>query len=163
MLPVRITIKKPVGEKYKNITDFTIPKFLTVNYNDSFVLLNEEPVQFTQDTIQVDAIMHQGTITQSQVYEANGDEFELIILPDQNINYNNRFISDNFFTVYVDENGDGKWKEYTETNSLFLESGLAEKYERRFTEEYGYEFKFGNNTYGKKLKPNSKVIIYYIV
>lgn len=162
MLPVRLTIKKPAGE-CENITDFTIPKFLTVNYNDSYVLLSEEPIQFTQDTIYVDTVMYQGTVSQSQVYQASGDEFELITLPDQNINYNNKFISDNFFAVYVDENGDGKWKEYTETNSLFLESGLAEKYERRFTEDYGYEFKFGNNTYGKKLNPKSKVVIYYII
>lgn len=163
MLPVRLTIRKPSSEKYNNITDFTIPKFLTVNYNDSFVLLKEEPVQLTQDITYVDTIMYQGTITQSQEYEATGDEFELFVLPDQNINYNDKFISDNFFTVYVDENNDGKWKEYTETNSLFLESSTAEKYERRFTEEYGYEFKFGNNTYGKKLNPGARVIIYYII
>ena len=163
MLPVRLTIKKPKDEKFKNITEFTIPKFLTANYNDSFVLLNEEPVQLTQDVTYVDTIMHQGTISQSQEYIATGDEFELIILPDQNINYNKKFISDNFFTVYVDETGEGDWKEYTETNSLFLESSNAEKYERRFTEEYGYEFKFGNNTYGKKLKPGARVIIYYII
>lgn len=163
MLPVRLTIKRPTSSALNNTTEFTIPKFLTVNYNDSFVLLNEEPVHLGDTQTTVDTIMYQGTITQSQIYTAQGDEFELIILPDQNINESNRFISDNFFTVYVDENNDGKWVEYTETNSLFLESQLAQKYERRFTEDYGYEFKFGNNTYGKKLKAGARIVIYYII
>jgi hypothetical protein len=163
MLPVRLTIKKPIGTEYANITEFTIPKFLTANYNNSFVLLKEEPIQLINDVTYVDTIMYQGSISQSQIFEATGDEFELIILPDQNIKNGEKFISDNFFTVYVDENNDGKWIEYTETNSLFLESSIAEKYERRFTEEYGYEFKFGNGTYGKKLKRGARVVIYYII
>lgn len=162
MLPVRLTIEK---DKDDNNINFTIPKFLTVDYNNQFVLLNEETIQLNDGTTYLDTILYQGTVTQSQIYTAVGDEFELITLPDQYINNSDKFISDNFFTVYVDESTDGsnKWVEYTETSSLFLENSTAEKFERRFTEDYGYEFKFGNDTYGKKLKPGNRIVIYHLV
>jgi hypothetical protein len=37
------------------------------------------------------------------VYTANGDEFETFILEDTYIKSTDRFISDNFFLVFVDE------------------------------------------------------------
>lgn len=163
IIPVRFTISK--GED-KNISKVSIPKFLTVNYNYQYTLLNEEPVYFPQnvDTMTVDTILYQGKVNESQVYTANGDDFELIHLPDRHIHgTTGAFISDNFFTVYVDEENNGKWTEYVEASSLFLENSEAQKYERRFTEDFGYEFKFGNGTYGKKLKAGAKIIIYYLV
>ena len=166
ILPVRFTIKKDIGEESQNITKVSIPKFLTVNYNYQFTLLNEEPVYFSENSneVTIDTILYQGRVHESQVYNANGDDFELIHLPDRYINGSTgSFISDNFFTVYVDEDNNGKWTEYTESASLFLENSEAQKYERRLTEDFGFEFKFGNGTYGKKLKKNAKIVIYYLI
>lgn len=166
MLPVRVTINKPIDEKYKDIYSTSLPKFLTINYNKQYTLLNEEKVHIPENynSITYDTVLFQGSVQESQIYYANGDDFELIYLPDTHINSGDgTFISDNFFTVYVDEFGNGNWEEYEECASLFLENSLAKKYERRFTEDFGYEFKFGNGTYGKKLNNNTRVIIYYIL
>lgn len=166
ILPVRFTITRPLGEEYKSITNFSIPKFLTVNYNYQYTLLNEEPVKISQNSnsITIDTILYQGRVHESQIYTAKGDDFELIYLPDRYINSSSEsFISDNFFTVYVDPDNNGNWIEYAETASLFLENSEAEKYERRFTEDFGYEFKFGNGSYGKKLKKDARIVIYYLI
>lgn len=165
ILPVRFTISRPTSISDKGIY-VSIPKFLNVSYNDQYSLLNEEVVYIPAGQTQAyfDTILHQGKINESQIYIATGDEFELINIPDNHIkNNSNAFISDNFFTVYVDENNDGNWVEYEETSCLFLENSEAQKYERRFTEDFSYEFKFGNGSYGKKLKKDARVLIYYLV
>lgn len=161
ILPVQITINKPIG--YENVTQVILPKFLTANYNYQYVLPQAEIIDLTSDSVTVDSVLFQGTVQEFGPYTAIGDEFETIHLTDNDINNNSSFISDNFFTIYVDENNDGNWKEYQECSSLFLENSLAEKFEKRFTEDYNYEFKFGNGTYGKKLPKNAQVIIYYLV
>lgn len=166
ILPVRVTVKRPSSSDVTKAERFSLPKFLTTTYNYQYSLLNEELVYFpmNESSVNLDLILYQGRVTESQVYSAVGDDFELIHLVDKYISStSSSFISDNFFTVYVDLNGDGKWKEYTETSSLFLENSEAEKFERRFTEDFSYEFKFGNGTYGKKLTENSKIIIYYLI
>lgn len=167
MLPVRFTVTKDTSvEDYQNISKVAIPKFLTITYNKQYVLLNEEMVHIPDgyNSITHDTVLFQGSINESQIYTANGDDFELIYLPDRYINgTDGTFISDNFFSIYVDENNDGQWIEYIESPSLFLENSEAEKFEKRFTEDFGYEFKFGNGTYGKKLKKGARIIIYYLI
>lgn len=163
ILPVRFTVKRTSTDSEER---FSIPKFLTVNYNHQFSLLNEETIFFPkgQSEIFFDTILHQGKISESQIFVANGDVFETFEIADNFIrSEGSNFISDNFFTVYVDEENNGNWVEYEECASLFLENSEAQKYERRFTEEFGYEFKFGNDIYGKKLKKNARIIIYYLV
>lgn len=161
ILPVQITINRPVGQE--NIKQVILPKFLTANYNYQYVLPQAEVIDLTSDSVTIDTILFQGVVQESEIYTAVGDEFELFYINDNNIRNGSSFISDNFFTVYVDEDGDGNWKEYTECASLFLENSTAEKYEKRFTEDFAYEFKFGNGTYGKKLPKNARVIIYYLI
>lgn len=163
ILPVRFTVKRADTSKEER---FSIPKFLTVNYNHQFSLLNEETVFFPKGQSEVffDTILHQGKISESQIFVARGDVYEVFEISDKFIrSEGTNFISDNFFTVYVDEDNNGNWVEYEECASLFLENSEAQKYERRFTEDFGYEFKFGNDIYGKKLKKNARIIIYYLV
>lgn len=164
MLPVQISIDASNNQAAISDGKVIIPKFLTINYNKPYVLLNEQSASIFGGKGSYDTVFYQGSIHESQEYIAVGDDFETINLTDPYINNGgSSFISDNFFTVYVDENGDGNWKEYEESACLFLETALAEKYERRFTEDFGYEFKFGNGTYGKKLNANARIIIYYLV
>ncbi len=165
ILPVRFTISRALNDTGDKAIHFSIPKFLNVSYNYQYSLLNEENVYIPkgEQFITFDTILHQGKIQESQIYTAVGDDFELIHLPDNFINNSSQFISDNFFTVYVDENGNNNWTEYQECSSLFLENSEAQKYERRFTEDFGYEFKFGNGSYGKKLKKGARIIIYYLI
>lgn len=165
ILPVRFTISRALNDTGEKAIHFSIPKFLNVSYNYQYSLLNEENVYIPkgEQFVTFDTILHQGKIQESQIYTAVGDDFELIHLPDHFINNSSQFISDNFFTVYVDENGNNNWTEYQECSSLFLENSEAQKYERRFTEDFGYEFKFGNGSYGKKLKKGARIIIYYLI
>lgn len=165
ILPVRFTISRQTNNTAL-AERISIPKFLNVSYNHSYVLLNEEIVYIPAGQMEItyDTILHQGKVHESQIFYAMGDDFELITIPDKFIKETpDSFISDNFFTVYVDENNDGNWVEYEEASSLFLENSEAQKYERRFTEDFNYEFKFGNGTYGKKLKKGARIIIYYLV
>lgn len=161
MLPVRFHVNITDETTEKN---FIIPRFLVVSQNCNYILKNEIVTNINRNKkdFYVNGVLHEGNIQSSDEYIANGDEFETILLEDSYIG-GTKFISDNFFVVYVDENADGNWKEYTETNSLFLENESALKYEKRFTETYNYEFKFGNGVNGKKLKPGSKVVVFYLV
>lgn len=164
LLPVQITITRPaVAEGEEPVNQVIIPKFTTISHNYQYVLPQEELVELTGDTTIVNTVMYQGAVQEMETYIANGDEYELIRIPDNYITEGQNFITDNFFTVYVDEYNTGNWKEYKETSSLFLENSNAEKYEKRFTEDFGYEFKFGNGSYGKKLPAGAKVIIYYLL
>lgn len=166
ILPVRFTIQRSDTSSIDQSERVAIPKFLNVNYNHQYTLLTEESVFIPrgQNSVNYDTILYQGKVHESQTYIAAGDEFELINVIDNSIKVtNNSFISDNSFTIYVDETGKNDWVEYEECSSLFLENSEAKKYEKRFTEDFGYEFKFGNGVHGKKLQKGARIIIYYIV
>lgn len=166
MLPVRFSIDV---SKYKSenegASQITIPRFTSVAYNSNYYLKNEIviPIQeITTNTTYVDAVMFEGVLKETTIYTANGDEFETFIIEDPYINSETRFITDNFFVVYVDE-GDGEWREYTETTSLFQHTGLDTVYERRFNEDMNYEFKFGNGIHGKKMEKNYRIMMFYVL
>lgn len=168
MLPVRFTIDvQQFKAEHSDLTQITIPRFTNVAYNSSYYLKNEIVIPITDTTsseITVDSILFEGELKQSSVYTANGDEFETFILEDTYIKSTDRFISDNFFLVFVDEQGDGsRWREYTETTSLFLHGVDEQKFERRFNEDLNYEFRFGNGVNGKKLKKGARIAIFYIL
>lgn len=164
MLPVRLHVNVTDTELVAKSKKFIIPKFLQVNHNNTYILKNEIITNINKNRREfyVNAVLHEGAIQNTDTYYARGDEFETILLEDTYIG-GDKFISDNFFTVYVDENNNGNWKEYTETSSLFLENDIAEKYEKRFTENFNYEFKFGNGVNGKKLNKNARVVIFYLL
>lgn len=165
MLPVRFVLNTGAAKTDKK-KQITIPRFTNVAYNGTYYLKNEIVIPITEDTpstLNVDAIMFEGDLKESELYVANGDEFETFVLMDSFIKQSSRFISDNFFLVYVDQDGDGNWREYTQTTSLFLHGVDEQKYERRFNEDLNYEFRFGNGINGKKLKKGAKVAIFYIL
>lgn len=167
MLPVRFTIDvKAFKSNNKDAKQLTIPRFTRSSYNRSYYLKNEIVIPIdenTADTLYTDSIMFEGEMSESSVYTAIGDEFETFILEDNHIKTSDKFISDNFFVVYVDEFGTGEWREYTETTSLFLHDGVTRVYERRFNEDMNYEFKFGNGVNGKKLETGAKMIVFHII
>ena len=113
MLPVKFTIdvkkfKKDHGDK----SQITIPRFSHVAYNSNYYLKNEiiVPVKdITDDTTTIEALLFEGELKESVDFKANGDEFETFILRDNYINGSSKFITDNFFVVYVDENNNGQW------------------------------------------------------
>lgn len=167
MLPVRFTIDVDSYRKTsgKNPKQITIPRFSKISYNSDYYLKNEIIIPIdenTAETITVDTILFEGKIGVTEGFVALGDEFETFLLEDTRIKSSNSFISDNFFVVYVDEQANGQWREYTETLSLFSKDGEARVFERRFNEDLNYEFKFGNGVNGRKLEKGAKVAVFYI-
>lgn len=168
LLPVRFIITPPpTTSESKGTKQYIVPRFLQISHNSNYVLKHDIVKSYDLEqgdtTLYVEATMFQGQVSQSQIYRAVGDEFETITLSDPFIENSSQFISDNFFSVFVDETGEGDWYEYTETSLVFMNSEKERVYERRLNEDYGYEFKFGNDTYGKKLRAGSRVVIYYLV
>lgn len=171
MLPVKfeIDIAQLIADKSATSSkpsQVTIPRFTKCSYNSTYYLKDEIVIPITDDTpgvVEVDAILHEGLLNESVSFIANGDEFETFIIKDNFIKVSESFVSDNFFMVYVDENFDNQWKEYKETTSLFLNNENALVYEKRFTEDLNYEFKFGNGTNGKKLKKGARIAIFFLV
>lgn len=167
MLPVRFTIDV-ANYRIANPTakQMTIPRFTRVSYNSDYFLKNEIIIPLeekTADTLYIDSILFEGALQEAADLTALGDEFETFIIEDTRIKRSSSFISDNFFVVFVDEDNNGQWQEYTETLSLFSHDGEAQVFERKFNEDLNYEFKFGNGVNGKKLNKGSKVAIFYIV
>lgn len=167
MLPVRFTIDV---SKYKQAnvgaSQITIPRFTHVAYNSNYYLKNEIIIpidEIKSDKTTVDALLFEGELKESIDFVANGDEFETFTLGDSFIGSSSKFVTDNFFVVYVDENNNGQWQEYTETTSLFMHDKTSQAFERRFNEDMNYEFKFGNGINGKRLNKNARIMIFYIV
>ena len=166
MLPIRFTIKAGAfRNNHPEAKQLTIPRFTHVAYNRTYYLKNEIIIPIdanTSDLLYIDSILFEGDMTESEIYTANGDEFETFLLRDRMIGGSERFISDNFFIVYVDEQGNGQWKQYTQTTTLFNHDGEAQVFERRFNEDMNYEFKFGNGINGKRLEKGARVIIFHL-
>jgi len=108
--------------------------------------------------------LYQGSITEHPQYTATGEEFEIVtIVNSSSIDDTESFIADNTFSVFIYDNINRTWSEWVETSSLFLEDSTAKKYEKRLNENGNYEFKFGNDVNGAKLKEGNIVQLYYVV
>ena len=157
---------------------YTLPRYSTITADGTtFVATEDITFEKTLDsTIEEVAAsnttLYQGTLTEA-TFNATGEPYENIILVDsftskqftqstKNLN-STKFISDNTFSVFVQNNVTSVWDEYTETASLFLEDADAKKFEKRLNASGNYEFKFGNNLNGKQLNGNDTVLIFYVV
>lgn len=169
LLPVRMTIDVASIKQYlgsENLKQITIPRFSKISHNSDYYLKNEIVIPLTESTpasLNVDSILFEGNVHQVSDFIAVGDEYETFTLFDKDISVSNSFISDNFFVVFVDENSDGQWVEYTETTSLFVHNEGQTVYQRRFNEDMNYEFKFGNGINGKRLPKGARIAVFYIV
>lgn len=171
MLPVKFvvdvaTLLADKATSSSKPSQITIPRFTQCSYNSTYYLKNEIVIPITKDTpntVEVDAVLHEGQLHENSSFVSNGDEFETFIIVDRHIKNGSSFVSDNFFMVFVDEDANNQWKEYYETTSLFSNDENALVYEKRFNEDYNYEFKFGNGSYGKKLKKGARVAIFFLI
>ena len=157
---------------------YTLPRYSTITADGTtFVATEDITFEKTLDTTieevaASNTTLYQGTLTEA-TFNATGEPYENIILVDsftskqftqstKNLN-STKFISDNTFSVFVQNNVTSVWDEYTETASLFLENADAKKFEKRLNASGNYEFKFGNNLNGKQLNGNDTVLIFYVV
>jgi hypothetical protein len=150
---------------------YTIRRFSYIDVNGiSYTTLRDISFEKTINGSQIlspsNSILHQGTIKEYPAYTATGEEFEVIKLVSGTTATNSitdPFISDNAFVVFVKSVDTGVWQQWTESSSLYLESPGSLKYEKRYNENSNYEFKFGNDIIGRKLKEGDIVQLYYIL
>jgi hypothetical protein len=113
MIPVRFYVDvKSFKTDNPSASQITIPRFTHVSYNSNYFLKNEIIIPIDElktDKTTVDALLFEGDLKESMDFIANGDEFETFILSDTMINTSSKFITDNFFVIYVDENNNGQW------------------------------------------------------
>ena len=142
------------GIKYSLVKDinFSVPN---ENTTDSVILLKE----FSDSNI-----LFQGEFIEHEQYAAKGDKFETYTLIPANLSLKEQtiYVDHANFSVFVYNSKSEIWEEYTETSSLYLENSTALKYEKRLNEAGYYEFKFGDNVYGRKLEIGDVVQIYYL-
>jgi hypothetical protein len=150
---------------------YTIRRFSYIDVNGiSYTTLRDISFEKTINGSQIlspsNSILHQGTIKEYPAYTATGEEFEVVKLVSGTTTTNSitdPFISDNAFVVFVKSVDTGVWQQWTESSSLYLESPGSLKYEKRYNENSNYEFKFGNDIIGRKLKEGDIVQLYYIL
>lgn len=148
-----------------NVGLFTIPRYSYIDVNGIVYSFNED-ITFSKTIvgqteeltdIMDQKLLYQGAFEEYPVYNAIGDENEIIFLtPGDNVNIDHFNIH-----IYIKQNNT-YWEKWESTPSLYLESAYAKKYEIRLNENKHYEIKFGNNINGIKLNPNDQVAIYYL-
>ena len=107
------------------------------------------------------ALLYQGSFVEYPVYVATGEEFEEFNIVSIDMDGNSDLIDHNLIHVYV-KSGTSEWKQYSNTNSLYLESAISETYELRLNENQRYTIKFGNGITGKKLNSGDFVSVYFL-
>lgn len=155
---------------------YTIPRFSHLTRNGiNFTTIKDisfEKTTSTNEILSIDNnILHQGAIREYAQHTATGENFEVIsivnnrpqVTASNQDDTRTQFIADNSFTVFVKSITTNLWKEWTETPSLYLESSISTAYEKRVNEFGNYEFKFGNDLNGKRLREGDIVQIYYIL
>lgn len=144
---------------------YTIPRYSFVNVGGikystnidmSFGKISPEGEQEQLASLQEDYLLHQGEFLEYPVQTAVGEDFETVTLAI------NKDIKVDTHNIHVYVKSAGKWEEYKDTQSLFLESPAALSFEKRLNENKLYEIKFGNDTYGKKLQPGDQISIFYL-
>ena len=143
--------------------NYTIPRYSFVDVGGVKYSLNTD-IAFrkntsTEETIEnigAKYLLYQGTFEEYPLQVSTGENFETFILtlpedkkPDS---YN--------IHVYVREGL--TWNEYSLTESLFMETPAARKFEKRLNENKMFEIRFGNNIYGRRLNAGDSVAIYYL-
>lgn len=144
---------------------YTIPRY-------SYLLVNNIPFSFNEDItfvktetgtveslieISQQKLLFQGRYQEYPLYTATGEENETVI-----VNTGTDLVDHFNIDVYVKSRLTNSWSVYTKTPNLFLENGIAKKYEIRLNANKFYEIKFGNNINGQKLEPGDQIAIYYL-
>jgi hypothetical protein len=144
---------------------YTLPRY-------SYLLVNNVPFSFNEDItfvktesntveplleISQQKMLFQGLYQEYPLYTASGEENETVL-----VNSGTDLVDHFNIDVYVKSRLTNAWSVYTKTPNLFLENGIAKKYEIRLNANKFYEIKFGNNINGQKLEPGDQVAVYYL-
>ena len=151
------------------IGSYTIPRYSFINVGGTKYSVNKD-ISFTKSltteelitSIGESNLLHQGEFIEYPLQRALGEEYETISL---SLTDSVSTIDSSNLNVYIKsgyDSGDRKWKEFTQTESLFLNSPGSLVYEKRLNENGFYEFKFGNDVHGRKLTTGDEILIMYL-
>jgi DNA-dependent RNA polymerase auxiliary subunit epsilon len=152
---------------------YTIPRFTSAIVNGiQFTSIDDisfEKTTNSAEPLSIDSnILYQGRLVEFPQFVGTGEPFEIVTIINNEQqrgitdNLNQRFIADNSFSVFIKDTSTQQWIQWEETSSLYLEGASSNKYEKRINEYGNYEFKFGNDLYGRQLKEGDSVQIYFI-
>jgi hypothetical protein len=143
---------------------YTIPRYTYIITNNVPFSFNEE-ITFLKTTNVIEDInelaqqklLFQGLYQEYPIQTAIGEENETVVL-----NPGNDLVDHFNIDIFVKSVLTNKWEPFTKTNNLYLENGIAKKYEIRLNGSKKYEVKFGNNINGIKLNSGDQIAIYYL-
>jgi hypothetical protein len=148
-----------------SINTYTIPRYTFIRAGNTPYSFNTD-ITFTKTITGVQVLtevgnqylLYQGKYVEYPLYNARGESNEIVFI----IPGNNNIIDHFNIDVYVKDIDTGVWKQWTRTESLYLENAIDTKFEVRLNENKNYEIKFGDDINGRQLKLNDIVAVYYL-
>lgn len=174
---VKVLNYSPIGNQTSTLTflasasealapgTYTIPRYSLVRVGNASFSFNAD-ITFTKTAtgtqylsdISNQYLLYQGNYIEYPLYTARGEANEIIFLvPGETV------LIDHFnIDVYVKSISTNVWKKWTRTESLYLETAIAERYEIRLNQNKNYEIKFGDDINGLQLQAGDVVAVYYL-
>lgn len=145
---------------------YTLPRYTYVNSNDTYYSTDMD-ISFTKNTTADEPIpvigdkhlLYQGKWVELTPQLSSGQDFETIFITTTE---ENTTVDHYHVHVYVKDTESGKYYQYSETNSLYLNGPTDRVFEKRFNENEIYEIKFGDNVTGARLNAGDEVVVYYL-
>ena len=143
---------------------YTLPRYTYVNSNGTIFSLDKD-ITFNKTTelfeeltsVGSNHLLYQGFWEEHPEMPSTGEPFETKI-----INTTADKIDHFHVHVYIKDVNTGKFYEYTETTSMFLNKPTDRVFEKRLNEDEKYEIKFGNNITGSQLNAGDTIHVYYL-
>lgn len=145
---------------------YAIPRFSYITNNGYTFSFNTDTTfikNTTSDEVLVDLglqnLLYNGKFNLYPLVNTIGDNFEIIPIA---LNSDDVTIDNNNIYVFVQEDTQSLWEEWSRVDSLYASDSLSKNFEVRFNENQRYEIKFGNGILGKKPTAGSSVRIVYL-
>lgn len=144
---------------------YTIPRYsyLTVagvpfSFNEDVSFAISTDLQATELTdLTNKKLLYQGIYRENPLYAASGDLNEVVT-----INVSNILVDHFNIDVYVYENRQNRWVQYSNVPTLYTEQAFSRSFEKRLNSDLLYEVTFGDGINGRMLEEGDQVAIYYL-
>jgi hypothetical protein len=133
---------------------FSFNEDVTFSLNNQ---ITQSPGLINLADISYNKLLYQGVFRSTPIYDAVGDDNEVVVLnmPNASIDHFN-------IHVYVWEYETERWYQYKEVQSLIDGSPFDRVFEKRLNSNQIYEMTFGDNINGRKLVKGDQVLIYFL-
>lgn len=159
-----------------SIGSYTIKRYTQLVANGIVFSFNKD-IAFDKNTVffenllslSQNALLYQGAYFEYPDYVAIGEDFEVLPIVFERaievarLQRKTEFIDFDNIDVYIYDSETLTWSQWSEVDTLFLNSPTDKVYEKRVNENGRYEIKFGNNISGKKLNAGDIVSIFYLL